>query len=191
MIPTTIGARNAKASGTNRLVRNCTATSISTPDTTVRYPPFISPVLTVTISAGISFGAGMKFKKPFSPNSKNISPSRIRAMCGKNLVNDFFSELPVPAFVSIYFSFVNSSIPQLFNSSTFSHPPAIAPTIKNGSSPLTIASGRRVSGGSSDKSSWHAKNLTNGRRFSVTWSRTVPRSTGYFVFPGHPAPNPP
>src|SRR5438477_541495 len=43
-----------------------------------------------------------------------------------------------------------------------------------------IELGRRVSGGSWEMSSPHAKNLTNGRRFFVSWSRMVPRSTGYF-----------
>src|SRR4030095_9512163 len=47
-------------------------------------------------------------------------------------------------------------------------PPAIAPTIRNGSAPLTISSGNNVSGGSSEKSSLHTKNRMNGRRFNVT-----------------------
>src|SRR6185437_7096961 len=46
-------------------------------------------------------------------------------------------------------------------------PPAIAPTTKNGSAPLTTSSGNGVSGGSRDKSSLQAKNLMNGRRFNV------------------------
>lgn len=50
----------------------------------------------------------------------------------------------------------------------YRHPPAIAPTIRNGSAPLVTASGNGVSGGSRDKSSLHAKNLTNGRRFRVS-----------------------
>src|SRR5881396_3317995 len=57
-------------------------------------------------------------------------------------------------------------------------PPAIAPTIRKGSAPVTTASGNLVSGGSRDRSSLQAKNLTNGLRRSVTWSRIVPRSTG-------------
>ena len=46
-------------------------------------------------------------------------------------------------------------------------PPAIAPTMRNGSAPLTTSSGNCVSGGSSDKSSLQAKKRTNGRRFNV------------------------
>ena len=49
----------------------------------------------------------------------------------------------------------------------FLQPPAIAPTTRNGSVPFTTASGNGVSGGSSDRSSLHAKNRTNGRRFNV------------------------
>ena len=46
-------------------------------------------------------------------------------------------------------------------------PPAIAPMTRNGSVPLLTSSGNTVSGGSSDKSSLHAKNRMNGRRFNV------------------------
>src|ERR1035441_4871412 len=63
----------------------------------------------------------------------------------------------------------------------FNQPPAIAPTIRNGSAPFTISSGNGVSGGSSDKSSLQAKNRTNGRRFNVPWSRIVPRKTGWRI----------
>src|SRR4029434_9616859 len=38
------------------------------------------------------------------------------------------------------------------------YPPAIAPTIRNGSFPLTTSSGNLVSGGSSERSSLHVKN---------------------------------
>jgi hypothetical protein len=48
------------------------------------------------------------------------------------------------------------------------YPPAIAPTISNGSSPAATASGSGESGGSWERSSSQAKNLTNGRRFRVT-----------------------
>jgi hypothetical protein len=47
----------------------------------------------------------------------------------------------------------------------------MAPAIMNGSAPLTTVSGAFVSGDSLDKSSLQAKNLTNGRRRSVAWSR--------------------
>jgi len=47
-------------------------------------------------------------------------------------------------------------------------PPAMAPIIKNGSDPFTIASGNGVSGNSCDKSSPQAKNRTIGRRSFVT-----------------------
>jgi hypothetical protein len=57
-------------------------------------------------------------------------------------------------------------------------PPAMAPTTRNGSVPVRTASGNFVSGGSSERSSPHAKNLMNGRRRKVIWSRIVPRNTG-------------
>ena len=57
-------------------------------------------------------------------------------------------------------------------------PPAMAPTIRNGSAPDATASGSGASGGSWDRSSSQAKNRTNGRRCCVTWSRIVPRSIG-------------
>lgn len=47
------------------------------------------------------------------------------------------------------------------------YPPAIAPMIKNGSEPRTIASGSGSSGDSCDKSSPQAKNRTIGRRSFV------------------------
>lgn len=58
-------------------------------------------------------------------------------------------------------------------------PPAIAPTIRNGSTPVATASGRGVSGGSCERSRPQAKKRMKGRRCCVTWSRTVPRSIGY------------
>src|SRR5207245_1059791 len=58
------------------------------------------------------------------------------------------------------------------------YPPAMAPTIQNGSAPDATASGSRASGGSRDRSSLHAKNRSIGRRSCVTWSRIVPRSIG-------------
>jgi hypothetical protein len=57
-------------------------------------------------------------------------------------------------------------------------PPASAPTTRNGSAPDATAGGSGVSGSSWDRSSSQAKNLRNGRRCCVTWSRMVPRSTG-------------
>jgi hypothetical protein len=48
------------------------------------------------------------------------------------------------------------------------HPPAMAPTTRNGSLPFTTASGSGASGDSCDKSSSQAKNRTNGRRCCVT-----------------------
>ncbi len=59
------------------------------------------------------------------------------------------------------------------------YPPAMAPTIRNGSFPDATASGSGASGGSCDKSSSHAKNRKNARRCSVPCSRIVPRSIGY------------
>src|SRR5258708_96204 len=59
-----------------------------------------------------------------------------------------------------------------------SYPPAIAPIMMNGSFPAATASGNGASGGSCDRSSSQAKNLKNGRRCCVTWSRIVPRSIG-------------
>jgi len=43
----------------------------------------------------------------------------------------------------------------------------MAPITKKGSLPFVIASGKGVSGDSSDKSSPHTKNRTIGRRFKV------------------------
>ena len=57
-------------------------------------------------------------------------------------------------------------------------PPAIAPTTRNGSAPVATASGNGASGGSCETSSAQAKNLTNGRRRRVTWSRIAPRNIG-------------
>ena len=48
----------------------------------------------------------------------------------------------------------------------------------NGSSPETTLSGNNASNGSCDRSSLHAKNLTNGLRFCDTWSRMVPHNLG-------------
>src|SRR5438045_9657817 len=59
------------------------------------------------------------------------------------------------------------------------YPPAIAPMMKNGSSPFTIASGRGASGDSWEISSPQAKKRTSGRRLSVLCSRIVPRNIGY------------
>ena len=47
-------------------------------------------------------------------------------------------------------------------------PPAMAPTIRNGSVPRTTGSGSSRSGASSDRSSWQAKKRRNGRRFLLT-----------------------
>jgi hypothetical protein len=47
------------------------------------------------------------------------------------------------------------------------YPPAIAPTIRYGSAPLATASGSAACGASWDRSCWHAKNLTNARRFPL------------------------
>jgi hypothetical protein len=49
-----------------------------------------------------------------------------------------------------------------------SHPPASAPTTRNGSAPVATAGGSAASGGSCDRSSSHAKNRRNGRRLCVT-----------------------
>src|SRR2546427_800636 len=57
----------------------------------------------------------------------------------------------------------------------------MAPKTKKGSAPATTASGSGASGGSWVRSRSHAKNRRNGRRCSVTWSRIVPRSTGYLA----------
>jgi hypothetical protein len=48
-----------------------------------------------------------------------------------------------------------------------SYPPAMAPMIRNGSVPLTTASGNGCSVGSKDRSSLHAKKRMKGRRLSV------------------------
>ena len=58
------------------------------------------------------------------------------------------------------------------------YPPATAPIMRNGSCPDTTALGSGASGGSWERSSSQAKNRKNGRRFWLTWSRMVPRSTG-------------
>ena len=58
------------------------------------------------------------------------------------------------------------------------YPPAIAPTTSSGSAPAATASGSGASGEVWDRSCSQAKNLTNGRRRFVTWSRIVPRSAG-------------
>src|SRR6266404_435243 len=58
------------------------------------------------------------------------------------------------------------------------YPPAIAPTISNGSFPEITASGKGASIDSCERSSSHAKKRKNGRRCCVTWSRMVPRSIG-------------
>src|SRR6266404_9620500 len=47
------------------------------------------------------------------------------------------------------------------------YPPAIAPMMKKGSAPFTIASGNGLSGGSCDTSSPQMKKRTIGRRLSV------------------------
>jgi hypothetical protein len=60
----------------------------STAETTVKKPPSIKDPLTLMMFSGMSFGTGIKFKKPFKPNSKNIKPSNTRAMGGKNRVKD-------------------------------------------------------------------------------------------------------
>src|SRR5436309_15671160 len=52
----------------------------------------------------------------------------------------------------------------------------MAPTTRKGSAPVATASGSGASGGSWDRSRSQAKNLTNGRRCCVTWSRIVPRT---------------
>src|SRR5207249_7684221 len=52
----------------------------------------------------------------------------------------------------------------------------MAPTTRRGSAPVATASGSGASGGSWDRSRSQAKNLTNGRRCCVTWSRIVPRT---------------
>ncbi|HYL07131.1 MAG TPA: glycosyltransferase family 87 protein, partial [Candidatus Udaeobacter sp.] len=58
-------------------------------------------------------------------------------------------------------------------------PPAIAPTMRNGSLPLETSSGSGSSGDVSERSSSHAKNLSSGLRFFVLLSRIVPMSGGY------------
>lgn len=58
------------------------------------------------------------------------------------------------------------------------YPPAMAPTIMNGSAPEATASGSGASGGSWDRSCSQAKKRTNGRRWPVAWSRIVPRRVG-------------
>jgi hypothetical protein len=47
--------------------------------------------------------------------------------------------------------------------------------IRNGSLPAATASGNAASGRSWDRSFLQAKNLTNGRRCKVIWSRIAPR----------------
>ena len=47
---------------------------------------------------------------------------------------------------------------------TARYPPAIAPTIRNGSAPVATGSGNGASGASCDRSCSHAKNRTNARR---------------------------
>src|SRR5216110_2930010 len=49
----------------------------------------------------------------------------------------------------------------------------MAPTTRNGSAPFATGSGSGASGDSWDRSSSQAKNLTNARRWCVTWSRIV------------------
>src|SRR5881409_3543196 len=61
------------------------------------------------------------------------------------------------------------------------YPPAMAPSTKNGSAPSTTAAGSGASGDSWVRSRSQAKNRRNGRRCRVTWSRIVPRSTGYLA----------
>src|SRR5262245_13172870 len=43
------------------------------------------------ISCGMSFGWGMKFRKPFSPNTRNIKPNRIRTITVTMCPADFSS----------------------------------------------------------------------------------------------------
>src|SRR5712692_4315820 len=52
-------------------------------------------------------------------------------------------------------------------------PPAMAPTIRNGSAPVATEAGSGASGGSCDRSCSQAKNRTNARRRWVAWSRIV------------------
>ena len=51
----------------------------------------------------------------------------------------------------------------------------------NGSTPAATFSGSRASGGSWERSSSQAKNLTSCLRCCVSWSRIVPRNIGYLV----------
>jgi hypothetical protein len=60
-----------------------------------------------------------------------------------------------------------SLIPDLRSLVSFFHPPAIAPRISSGSLPVATASGRGLSGDSSDQSSWHTKKRRNARRWPV------------------------
>lgn len=48
------------------------------------------------------------------------------------------------------------------------YPPAIAPTIRNGSAPVVTLSGSGASGDSWERSSSQAKKRTNGRRWHVS-----------------------
>src|SRR6266545_2476256 len=43
------------------------------------------------ISGGMSLGAGMKFRNPFRPNTRNIRPNKIRTMAVTMRPADFFS----------------------------------------------------------------------------------------------------
>ncbi|MFZ2058895.1 MAG: hypothetical protein WAV54_15935 [Acidimicrobiales bacterium] len=62
----------------------------------------------------------------------------------------------------------------LANRGSTRQPPAIAPMTKNGSVPVTTASGSGASGGSCVRSCSQAKKRTNARLFWVTGSRMVP-----------------
>ncbi len=59
------------------------------------------------------------------------------------------------------------------------YPPAIAPTMKNGSTPFAIASGNGASG-RFVREIFGANKKPNERqrRFCVAWSRIVPRNVG-------------
>src|SRR5262249_29473068 len=51
--------------------------------------------MTCITSCGMSFGAGMKFRKPFRPNTRNISPNRVRTMAVTMRLGSLFSSTGV------------------------------------------------------------------------------------------------
>src|SRR6266496_3665204 len=73
------------------------------------------------ISGGMSLGAGMKFRNPFRPNTRNIRPNKIRTMAVTMRPADFFSRAGVSTVgdvVSVMF-FLSMSIAYLYSLTIF------------------------------------------------------------------------